>query len=204
MTGKVVCRAATARRWGDVEAVFRGCGNARRCWCAYWYLSNRAFKEGWGEANAATLRERVAAGEEPGVIAYVEGEPAGWCAVAPRGKHDRLNRSKHFAPVDDRDVWSIVCFVVRTGYRRHGLMRRLIDAAVAHARRQGAAMVEAYPIEPGPKTGSADLYVGTVAAFADAGFAEVARRLPRRPVMRLEAGPSRTARRAAGRAGRAA
>ncbi len=182
----VVCRSATPERWPDVEAAMRGCSYARKCWCAYWYLPNRDYKAGWGETNSATLKAKVAAGEEPGVVAYLDDMPAGWCAVAPRERHDRLKRSKPFAPVDGRPVWSITCFVVRTGCRRRGLMRTLLQAAVTHARDRGAALVEAYPVEPGPKTGGADLYFGTANAFRDCGFVEVARRLPTRPIMRRE------------------
>ena len=185
----IVCAPATAERWGDVVAVMEGCSYGRKCWCAYWYLPNRDYKAGWGPANAATLRARVESGEEPGVIAWVDGVPVGWCAVAPREKHDRLNRSKPFAALDATPVWSVTCFVVRTGYRRRGLMRILLGAAVDHARGKGAVALEAYPTEPGPKAGSADLYFGTAAAFRDAGFSEVARPLPRRPIMRLTLSP---------------
>lgn len=185
----IVCGPATAEHWGDVVAVMEGCSYGRKCWCAYWYLPNRDYKAGWGPDNAATLRSRVEGGEEPGVIAWVDGEAAGWCAVAPRENHDRLNRSKPFARLDDTPVWSVVCFVVCKGYRRRGLMRILLGAAVDHARNKGAVALEAYPTEPGPKAGSADLYFGTAAAFRDAGFEEAARPLPRRPIMRLDLSP---------------
>ena len=181
----IVCTPVTADRWDDLVAVMEGCSYARKCWCAYWYLPNKDYKAGWGEANAATLRSRVAGGEEPGVIVWVDGVPAGWCAVAPREKHDRLNRSKPFAPLDDTPVWSVTCFVVRKGYRKRGLMRALLQGAIDHAGSQGATVLEAYPMDPGERTGASELFVGTQAAFRDAGVEEVARPLPRRPVMRL-------------------
>jgi GNAT superfamily N-acetyltransferase len=189
-SGEVTIRPATPARWPDVEAVFRDCADAGRCWCAYWYLPNRDFKAGWGEGNRHVLADRVAAGLEPGVLAYVAGEPAGWAGVAPRADFDRLRRSKPLAPVDDpevRDVWALNCFVIRKAHRRQGLMRPLIRGAVAHAAAHGAAIVEAYPID-GAKVSSWDLFLGTPAAFREAGFVEAARRLPRRPVMRLEVG----------------
>ena len=181
----VVCAPATAERWDDLEVVMDGCSYARKCWCAYWYLPNAAYKAGWGAANMTTLHQRVADGEEPGVIAWLDGVPAGWCAVAPREKHDRLVRSRPFSPLDDTPVWSVTCFVVRKGYRKRGLMRALLQGAIDHARTRGATMLEAYPMDPGEKTGAAELFVGTAAAFRDAGFEEVARPLARRPVMRL-------------------
>src|SRR5699024_2752284 len=99
---EVTICAATPERWPDVEAVFGDCAGARRCWCAYWYLPNRAFKAGWGDDNRHVLRDRVLGGAEPGVVAYVGETPAGWAGVAPRAAFDRLRRSKPLAPVDDQ------------------------------------------------------------------------------------------------------
>ena len=109
---------ATAARWNDVVAVIGNCAVANRCWCAYWYLSNADFKAGWGEGNRLPLEARVLGGEEPGIIAYVEGEPAAWVSVAPRTDFDRLNRSRNFAPIDDAPVWAVNCFVVARRFRR--------------------------------------------------------------------------------------
>lgn len=105
--------------------------------------------------------------------------------MAPREDHDRLNRSKPFAPIDDTAVWSITCFIVRKGYRRKGLMRRLIGAAIDHARERGATVLEAYPVEVCGKSGRSELYFGSLGAFLDNGFSEVARPLPGRPMVRL-------------------
>jgi GNAT superfamily N-acetyltransferase len=177
--------AATAERWDDLVSVFADCGDARKCWCAFWYLPNREFKAGWGDGNRATLERLVKTGAEPGVIAYVGGEPAGWLSVAPRGNFDRLNRSKSFAPVDGAETWSMNCFVVKRQFRRRGLMRFLIEGGVAFARDRGAMMLEAYPFEANRKAiAGYDLFVGTAAAFRACGFREVARRLPTRPIMR--------------------
>ncbi|GIL01582.1 MAG: GNAT family acetyltransferase [Alphaproteobacteria bacterium] len=178
--------AATPERWPDVVTVFADCADGRRCWCAYWYLPNRDFKAGWGEANRATLEREVLAGAEPGLLAYVDGEPAAWALVGPRDRFDRLNRSKALAPVDDRPAWAVACFIVRRKFRRQGLTRDLIAAAVDFARRRGARLIESYPVDAAGKLASWDLFLGPIAAFRELGFAEVARRLPRRPILRLE------------------
>src|SRR5690606_22608396 len=124
-------------------------------------LSNAAFRAGWGAANRIPLRRKVEAGEEPGIVAYVDGRPAAWVSVAPRTSFDRLNRSRTFAPVDDVPVWAVNCFVVAKAYRRRGLMAALAAFAAAFAFGKGTPGVEAYPIEPSEKTGSGDLYLGT-------------------------------------------
>jgi GNAT superfamily N-acetyltransferase len=193
-TPATVIHPASPGRWPDVETVFRDCADAGRCWCAFWYLPNRDFKAGWGEGNRHVLRDRVEAGLQPGVLAYAGtyagatpgAEPVGWAGVAPRTDFDRLRRSKPLAPVDDRPAWAITCFIVRKAWRRRGLMRPLLRGAVAHAVAQGATVVEAYPVES-DRPSHWDLFLGSPAAFREAGFEEVARRLPRRPVLRFTA-----------------
>ncbi len=176
---------ATPERWPDVEEVFAGKGDAANCWCAHWYLSAKACKAGWGAGNKAVLKTLVQEGREPGVLAYIDGDPAGWAGIAPRAAFDRLVRNRQsLAAVDDRPVWSLTCLVVRREFRRRGLMRALIRGAVGHALSKGAIAVEAYPVESDAKPTVWDLYLGTLNAYQDEGFVEVARHSPRRPIMR--------------------
>ncbi|MBY3279956.1 GNAT family N-acetyltransferase [Rhizobium laguerreae] len=178
---------ATADRLADIEAVFDDCTDGRNCRCAYWYLPNADYKAGWGEGNRNWFRSLVAEPRPPGILGYLENEPAGWCGVAPRAVFDRLRRSKPFAAVDDRPVWSTNCFIVRKPFRRQGLSRLLLKYAVEFATVNGAACLEAYPVDQAARASNgAELYPGTLSMFLDAGFAEVARRLPARPIVRLE------------------
>ena len=119
------------------------------------------------------------------MLAYVEGEPVGWCAVAPRAEYDYLARSRVLRPVDDRDVWSISCLLVAKGYRGRGLSVRLLRAAVDMAGQAGAEIVEGYPVVPyTARMPDAFAWTGTLSAFRAAGFEEVARGSPTRPIMR--------------------
>ena len=175
----------TSGRWGDLVALFGERGACGGCWCMWWRLARSAFEKGKGAGNRRALRKIVAAGDVPGLIAYRGGTPAGWCSVAPREAYPVLFRSRVLAPVDDRPVWSIVCFFVSKPFRRTGLTAALIEGAVAYAKKKGAAIVEGYPVEP--KKGSmpdAFAYTGLASSFRRAGFAEVARRSATRPVMR--------------------
>ncbi len=147
-------------------------------------LPNAEYKAGWGDKNRETLERLVKDGAEPGLIAYVDGEPAAWVSVAPRGNFDRLQRSKNFAPLDGKDVWAVNCFVVAPDFRRQGLIEKLARAAADFAIAKGADGAEAYPLVPGPISSAGDLYLGTERAFLAAGYTEAARPLPRRPVMR--------------------
>jgi len=140
-----------------------------------------------GGGNKKSMKRLIASGAEPGVIAYVDGEPAGWCSVAPRTEYTALGRSRILAPVDDKPVWSITCLFVARPYRRQGLSTELIRAAVKLAKSKRARLIEAYPHET--KTDHAPdafIWTGTLSAFRKAGFKEVERRSPGRPIVRLE------------------
>ena len=107
----------------------------------------------------------------PGVLAFVDGEVAGWCSIAPKATYRALVNSRTIPHVDDADAWSAVCFVVRTGYRRRGLMHELLAGAVEHARASGAIVIEGYPVEPeGGRVDQTSAYVGTVRLFEAHGF----------------------------------
>jgi len=184
MLEDVETHPATPDRWDDLADIFSGKGDPGRCWCAYWYLSAKACKAGWGN-HRDVLESRVRGGRRPGVIAYVEGAPAGWAGVAPRAEFDRLARNRQaLAAIDDRPVWSLNCLVVRREFRKRGLMRPLIRGAVRFALAEGAPAVEAYPVDYSEKPLVWDLYRGTIPALTDEGFVEVARRSPRQPIFR--------------------
>jgi GNAT superfamily N-acetyltransferase len=142
------------------------------------------FRRGKGAGNRRAFRRVVTAGPPPGVLGYVDGVPAGWCAVAPRDAYPRLDRSKVMARVDDEAVWSVSCFFVGRGCRRRGLSRPLLEGALALARRHGARIVEAYPNDLDARTADVFVWMGLAETFRAAGFEEVARRAPTRPIMR--------------------
>jgi GNAT superfamily N-acetyltransferase len=120
------------------------------------------------------MRTLCASEPGPGVLAYVDGEVAGWCSVAPKSTHRALVNSRTIPHVEDEDVWSVVCFVVRPGFRRRGLMHQLLDGAIRHAQAMGAPALEGYPVDPGGgRIDQTSGYVGTVGLFEDHGFRRV-------------------------------
>jgi len=183
---------ANQAAWEDLQAVFGSAGDTARCWCQRFRMLP---KESWAsegpEELAARLRDQASCGNRKarstsGLVAYLDGEPVGWCAVAPRADHPRLLRDYRVPWLGrnedkaDTTVWAVTCFVTRVGYRRRGVSRALARAAVGFARESGAGAVEGYPdfVDGGS--------VGTLAMFADAGFAEVSRPGNRRAVMRID------------------
>lgn len=183
--------AATPERWADLVAVFDGPGDPGRCWCQWFFRGARADRV-HADGNRAALRRQVDDDPPPGVLGYVDGVPTGWCAVAPRPGYTRLTRSpllRDLPPDElaDPTVWSVTCFVVRRGARKQGLAGPLLDGAVALARDAGGTLVEGYPIDLAVRssTSAAELYHGPLSVFLRAGFAEVARPTPDRPIVRL-------------------
>ena len=178
----------TPDRWPDLEAVFGQRGASGGCWCMWWRQTSEEYRAGRGEPNRQAFRGIVESGRVPGLLAYVDGEPAGWCAVAPREEYPRVQRSRTVHPVDDQPAWAVVCFFTRRKYRSRGLGKVLLKAAVDHAVANGARIVEGFPVDPaGERVGAGDGFYGFVSTFRAAGFEEVARRKEGRPIMRYYA-----------------
>ena len=153
-----------------------------------WFLlPTSEVQAGWGEGNRRRF-EALAAEDDPpgGLIAYIDGTPAGWCAMGPRSRYPRAARSALMAqrdPAQDAEVWLVPCFFVRTKFRRMGITGHLLNAVVEHARQPGATAVEGVPLsEGGPH--KSNRYLGAERLFATCGFTPVARPSPQRVIMR--------------------
>jgi GNAT superfamily N-acetyltransferase len=182
---------ATPDRWADVVTLMGGNGD-KGCWCQ----APRGFSAGYGKSEPGSRRRllRAQLADEPpaGMLAYVDGQVAGWCGFGVRPNLPRLVRSRTIPKIDDLPVWSILCFNIRVGYRRRGVAAALLAGVIDHARRSGAPGLEAYPIDPeGGRVDTNFGYVGVTPMFEKAGFRRVVEtdaRSDRRPriLMRLE------------------
>jgi len=176
----------TPSRWPALEELFGPRGACAGCWCMYWRLARAQFDKQKGAGNKRALKRIVEKGPPPGLLAYAGGRPVAWCALAPRSAYPVLERSRVLKPVDDEPVWSVVCFFVAKDFRGRGVTAKLLDAAAAYARKCGAKILEGYPVEPkrGARWADPFVYTGHASAFRRAGFREVARRSPTRPLVR--------------------
>jgi GNAT superfamily N-acetyltransferase len=175
----------TTERWQDLETLFGEHGAYGNCWCMWWRMPRSEFDRRKGQQKKQALQTIIDSGDIPGILAYGNGEPIAWCSVAPREAFPVLERSRTLKRVDDKPVWSIVCFFVAKPFRRQGLMVKLLQAALAHAKEHGAQIVEGYPIEPKhDKLPPVSSYTGITSAFHEVGFVEVLRRSANRPIMR--------------------
>jgi len=151
----------------------------------WWRLPRAKFVGQKGTGNKKALRRIVKTGPPPGILAYVGKQPIGWCALAPREDYVVLANSHVLKPVDDKPVWSVTCFFIAKAFRRRGVSVALLKAAVAFARKHGAKILEGYPVaHPAGKFPDIFFWPGRPGIFLNAGFSEVARRSPTRPIMR--------------------
>lgn len=151
----------------------------------WWRIKRSEFNKQKGDGNKKAMKKIVNSGVVPGIIAYSDDIPVGWCAVQPRESFPVLENSRILKRIDSKSVWSIVCFFINKDFRRKGLSTELIREAVKYAKKNGAEVVEGYPVEP-PAGKSPDVFVytGLSSAFRKAGFKEETRRSRTRPFMR--------------------
>jgi ribosomal protein S18 acetylase RimI-like enzyme len=137
------------------------------------------------QANRAALKALVDDGRPPGLIGYRGKVPVGWVSIGPRQDYAKLKRSPVMKAVDEQPVWSVICFVVPAEFRGQGVAQALLTQAVAYARKQGATMVEAYPVDKPDRSKDDYMWFGAKSMYDNAGFKEVARRKPHRPIVRI-------------------
>jgi GNAT superfamily N-acetyltransferase len=172
----------TKERWSDLVEMFDR-PVVRTCFCMY-YRKTGESGTGAGAKNRAAMQRLVDGGTVPGLIGYEDGVPVAWVSLGPREDYAKLQRSPIMKPVDERPVWSIVCFFVDEDARGRGLSARMLRAAVDHARANGARLLEAYPVDRDERSHPDSMFFGAKTMYDRAGFREVARRKPTRPVVR--------------------
>ncbi len=172
-------------RWKDIEILFGEHGACAGCWCMYWRESHKVFDQKKGEGNRIAFKRLVKGKEQTGIVAYDKKTPVGWIAFAPREQYARLETSKILKAVDDKPVWSVVCFFIEKNHRRKGLTVELLNEAAKHTKKNGGKILEGYPIDPDTDNyAPVFAYTGLASAFRKAGFTEAARRSDKRPIMR--------------------
>ena len=151
----------------------------------HWKLRGKAFEDAKGYTTRQMHKSIIDAGTVTGLLAYMNGEVVGWVAVEPRNAYDKLAHSRVLRPIDDQDVWSVTCFYVARKHRRKGITVSLLKATVEHVRGQGGKIVEGYPVDTHKDMPAPFVYTGTASAYQQAGFKEVARNSPTRPIFRF-------------------
>ncbi len=182
-TLKLKFHPLTVERWKDFEKLFGSNGACGGCWCMWWRLKRSQYEKQKDEGNKKAIKKIVNAGIIPGIIAYHDSNPIGWCAIEPRENYSLLENSRVLKRIDDEKVWSVVCFFIDKKFRRMGVSEKLLEAALKHAKKNKAKIVEGYPVDS-KNTPSAFAWTGFAPAFIKVGFKEAHRSSPTRPIMR--------------------
>ena len=175
----------TAEQLPDLARFSKRHGKFRYCSCMRWRMTSADYHRSTTVSRVAALDALVRQGTPVGVLAYKDGDPVGWCSIAPRETYAALERYQALPRVDDAPVWSVVCFFVDRRVRRQGVTLGLLKAAVEYARSHGAEIVEGYPVEPGSRLYT---YMGSPSMFRRAGFHDVTPAGQARKVMRCVVG----------------
>jgi GNAT superfamily N-acetyltransferase len=185
--GSLEFHPLTPERWPDLEHLFGSHGAYGGCWCMWWRITRAQFERNRSEGNRKALRAIIDDGFIPGILAFRADEPIGWCSVAPREQYGALERSRVLRRVDDRPVWSIVCFFIPRKEQGKGIATALLEAAVEYVHEQGGMLIEAYPTIPSKgKLPPVSSYMGVPGLFEKAGFEVVDRPSKARLIMRRE------------------
>lgn len=182
----------TPERWDSLAALFKEGGDPRWCWCMYLRLRAKDFAANTVARNRDALQALAGDDPAPGLLAYRDDRAVGWVGLGPRAGFERIQRSRVIPKLDDRPVWSIVCFAVSEATRGEGVAHALLRGAIDYAREHGAPALEAYPVDTsGDRIASSAAYTGTLPMFLAAGF-QVVRMTDSvsggapRPIVRLE------------------
>lgn len=175
----------TPKRWSDFEALLGPKGALGGCWCMWWRLTRREFEKQQGTGNRRAMKKIVDSGVVPGLLAYKNGEPVGWCSVAPREQYTSLERSRVLKRLDDKPVWSLVCFYIHKKQHGQRISEKLIRGAIEYVKSRGAKIVEAYPTVPrGRKLPPVSSFMGLPHIFLKVGFVECKRASTSKMIMR--------------------
>jgi Acetyltransferase (GNAT) family. len=172
-------------RWNDFEILFGERGACGGCWCMSWRLKRSDFERQKGNQNRMAMKTLVEQNRKIGVLAYINNEPIGWCAVAPREEYSRLENSRVLKRIDNEPVWSVTCFYIAKSLRRKGISTELLKGVIKYCVLNNVKIIEGYPVVPyGEQVPDAFEWTGIPSAFVKAGFVEVERRSKLKPMMR--------------------
>jgi GNAT superfamily N-acetyltransferase len=175
----------TKETWKDFEHLFGERGACGGCWCMSWRLQRSEFEKNKGDGNKKEMKKLANSSEQIGIIAYLNNQPFGWCAVAPREQYVKLETARVLKRIDNKPVWSIVCFFLAKEYRRCGFSVELLKGVINYCKKKRVKIIEAYPIIPySSNMPAAFAWTGFLSSFKKAGFTEEKRWSKARPIVR--------------------
>lgn len=192
MPDEIAFAPLTPDRIGDWVMLFGPSGACYGCWCTHYRLAPKVRQATPAAERRTFMEDRIREGPPPGLLAYRGTTPIGWMQIGPRADVPQWNNPMRAttprpdALAQDETVWAISCFFFASEERGRGLSHAMLAAGIDHARRSGARILEAAPMDRAKRSKSIGLYVGSTSVFEKAGFREVARQKPGRPLMRFD------------------
>lgn len=181
----VIIKPLTSKNWKDFETLFGLKGAYGGCWCMWWRIPRKEFEAGQGQKNHDAMKSIVDSGTIPGLIAYKDDIPCGWCSVAPREHYSTIERSRILARIDDQPVWSLVCFFIDKKFRGEAISEKLVFGAIEYVKSQDGKIIEAYPANIHKKNMSpVSTFMGIPTILKKAGFKEISRPSASKIIMR--------------------
>lgn len=178
---RLTFKPVTPARWDDFERLFEAPGGPKYCWCMTWRASAAESREHPGGKSRKPLMEgRIKGGTSVGLLGYLGDDPVAWVSIAPRETYRDLGGPP---AAEGETIWSLACMYVARRHRKQGYGRDLIEAAMAYAKKRGATVLEAYPVDPNSPSYR---FMGFVPAFDRLGFKPAGRAGSRRQIMRLD------------------
>lgn len=176
---KITFHPVDPSRWKDFEALFESRGCPKNCWCMLWRQTPEEAKHRDHQSRKSFMEKRICDNMPVGILGYHQEKPVAWCSIAPKATYRNLTGK---VKTDESRVWSLVCFFIRNEYRKQGLTKRLIQAAIDYSKGEGAEVIEAYPVDPDSPSYR---FMGYVDTFKAMGFQEIGRAGSRRHIMTL-------------------
>lgn len=170
----------------DFEYLFREKGACEGCWCMHCRLPTDEFEANKGEGNRLAMKALVESGQIPGIIAYNDDKPVGWCSLGDREDFPKLSKS-HEEQIIDEHTWIISCLYIRKGWRRRGIKRALLKYLIAYCQTKGARVLESHQCNSSfSKYPDNFAWTGIEKAYEAVGFVKVDKPSDKRPIMRYD------------------
>ena len=187
LAGRLIFEPLTERNWEKFVELFGPKGASGNCWCMFYRLTGKDFKEGTAnDGNKNAMGKIVRDGKPAGLLGFYEGQAVAWCALAPREDFIRIERSRVHKRIDDKNVWSIPCFFIHKKFRRSGLSSEILKGAINYARENGVKILEAYPLNPKhDRVPEAFAWYGLMKTFERVGFEVADNKSNSRPMVRF-------------------
>ncbi|HXY46459.1 MAG TPA: GNAT family N-acetyltransferase [Thermoplasmata archaeon] len=171
-------RELSSSTWADFESLFRKYhGVQAGCWCMFYHREGPTGplqSTSRQEANRRDHHALLLKGHAHGILVYRGAQPIGWCQFGRRADLPRVERGRKYKSIASRlgppPAWRITCFFVDRPFRRSGVARFALHAALDAIRRNGGGIVEGYP---STHAGAVATWFGSIGMFEREGFAVV-------------------------------